>query len=163
LKIVSIDISYKKPLAVCVLGDKGRLVSLTSIDPKNDIYHTANSVLEEVVKIGDSLVVTETPLMIHNINTAYMMARMHAMLEKGCRDAGLLFFGVHPITWQKKLLNPQKGDDRKKLSLALASKMLGREMTNNDLSDAFLIATFGYQNRKEILKAISGGKKFSEK
>ena len=163
MKIVSIDIAYAKPIPICVLSERGKLVCIQEIKNANDIYTTSKLVLEAVIPFGPCLVISETPLLIHNMNTAFMMARMHAMLEKGVRDSGSLFFGIHPATWQKQMLNPQKGDDRKKLSVALAAEWLGRADITHDIADAINLARFAFDNKKEILKAMRGGKKFSEK
>jgi len=162
VKIIAIDISYKKPIAYCVLSEKGKLITVQSVEPANDIYTTSTRVLDTIIPYGRCLVISETPLIIHNMNTAFMMVRMHSMLEKGIRDSGGLFFGIHPLTWQKAILRPQKGDDRKALSIKVAG-IDGLTTTDNDQADAFNIATYAFLNKKAILKAMRGGGKFSEK
>lgn len=170
MKIIAIDLSYKKPLTYCVLSEKGKLIQIGSIEAQNDIYHTANAVLDKIIPFGKSLIITETPLIIHNMNTAFFMVRLHAMLEMGHRNSGSLFFGIHPMTWQKVMLSPEKGDDRKKLSIAEADKWLtalGLPVTvgkgRDDEADAINMARFAFDNKKHIMEAISGGKRFSEK
>jgi hypothetical protein len=101
------------------------------------------------------------------MNSAFMLTRFHAMLEKGIRDAGQMFFGIHPLTWQAEMLHPTKGADRKALSVAEATKYcnsLGWEVDlGHDSADALNIARYGLNHRKEILEAIKGGHKFSER
>jgi hypothetical protein len=169
MKIVSIDIAYKKPIPVVTLSERGKLCSISIVQPSKDIYSTSTAILDVLIPIGKCLVVSETPLILNNMNTAFTLARMHAMLEKGTRDAGMLWFGVHPSTWQSRMLHPQKGDDRKKLSIALAMKWYEGQASvpdiaiNDDIADAINIANFGFQNKGEIFNAIRGGKHFNEK
>ena len=169
MKIIAIDIAYKKPIAYCVLGERGKLITLASVEPQNDIYHTSTAVLDSIRPYGKSLVVAEKILLIHNMNTAFLMAGMGAMLEKGVRDYGGIFFQFHPLTWQKAMLKPEKGDDRKQLSIDMAQAWLRSigctDMTtlSDDQADAMNICLYAYANKKRILEAISGGKKFSEK
>jgi hypothetical protein len=172
MRVISIDLAYRKPLAVCVLSAQGKPLILAEIPPQGDLYKTATSLVDFIVPIGkDSLVIAETPLYLQNLKTAFMMIRIHAMIEKGIRDAGLLFFGIHPLTWQKAILHPTKGADRKALSRGEAELWLTQlEEANrfplgegNDLADAVNIARYGHINKKNILQAFLTGEKFSEK
>lgn len=168
IPVIAVDLAYKKPVAIVGVSSTGKIGLMVDVEPKNDIYHLANAITDVLVPYGaKTLVVTETPLMIHNINTAYMMARLHAMLEKGTRDAGQMFFGIHPSVWQTALFHPKKGDNRKKKSVEYALELLKSQgwdiEISEDTADALNIAWFAHLNRKEILEAIKGGRKFSEK
>lgn len=163
MKIIAVDISYRKPVAIACLTSKGEFAWWTLVEPHNDIFHTVQAVLEGVIKDPHAIVVAETPLLINNRNNAFVMTKFFAMLEMGVRSAGIKFFGIHPLTWQAAILKPKKGDDRKALSVASAQKFLGSEVRSDDLADALNLARFTYNNRKNILKAIAGKGKFSEK
>lgn len=165
MKIISLDISYRKPIAAACLSARGRLLWTGLVSPQRDIYTTVNAILEQVIRIGPkTLVVVETPLMIKNMNTAYVMARMHGMLEKGIRDGGLLFFGVHPRSWQSKMLkDASKSADLKRASMLAATEFLGREPDNHDIADAINLARYTHINRQAILASIRGSEKFSER
>lgn len=166
--VIAIDIAYRKPIALVGLSATGRIGLMRDLNPSQDIYHTVNDVMDVLIPYGaKTLVLTETPLLINNVNSAFMLTRFHAMLEKGVRDVGQMFFGIHPQTWQTEILSPKKGDDRKKLSIAIATeycKHLGWEIEiGDDIADALNIARYGLVHRKDIMEAIKGGKRFSEK
>lgn len=166
--IIAIDIAYRKPVALVGLSATGRIGLMRDMAPSQDIYHTVNDVLDVLIPFGaKTLVLSETPLIINNMNSAFMLTRFHAMLEKGVRDAGQMFFGIHPLTWQSEILAPKKGDDRKKLSIAVATEYcrhLGWDVDlSDDTADALNIARYGLVHRKDIMEAIKGGRHFSEK
>jgi len=162
MKILAIDLAYKKPVQVAVMSSRGKLLYTKEIQPENDIYHLANAVLEQIVPLGKGvIVIAETPLLINNISTAFVMTRLYAMIEKGSRDSGVLFFGIHPRTWQSAMLGKDK--KWKAESVRLASEWLGKEVPNNDVADAINLARYAFSRRKEILGAIAGKAKFSEK
>jgi Holliday junction resolvasome RuvABC endonuclease subunit len=161
--IASIDLAYRKPVQITILSSRGKLVGHTiQVEAKNDIYHLAEGILDKLIPFGKStLVVVETPLFINNMNTTFMMTRLHAMIEKGVRNAGMIFFGIHPRTWQKEMLGQSK--DTKKRSIEEAEKWIGEKLAGDDVADSINIGRYAFLRRKEILAAISGGEKFSEK
>jgi len=168
MKIIALDISYRKPIAAACVSARGKLLWTGLVSPQKDIYTTVNAILDQILRVGPKiLVVAETPLMINNMNTAYVMARMHGMLEKGVRDGGLLFFGVHPRAWQSwmlKLSSPADPDvNRKKASMEAAKLFTGAYPDNHDIADAINLARFAHVKRREILISLRGGGKFSER
>lgn len=160
--IAAIDLAYKKPVPIAIFSARGKLLKVKQVEIRGDLYHLSSDLLDIILPLGKStIVVVETPLFINNMNTTYMMTRLHAMIEKGVRDAGMIFFGIHPKTWQKEILGPCK--DTKKRSIEVAEAWLGKALGSDDIADSVNIGRYSFLRRKEILTAISGGKKFSEK
>lgn len=160
MRIIGVDLAYRKPIVYAVLSNRGKFLFTNAVETQSDIYALMNLVVDRILVNGPSLVVAETPLMINNRNTAFMMAKAQAMLEMGIRRGGGIFYGVHPVTWQKDMLHPPPGADRKALSITAASDWLEScgalyaPLVDNDIADAINIARWGLKNKKEILGKV---------
>ncbi len=87
-----------------------------------------------------------------NATAAASQAICHTWFEALCRHHGITFKVVPAQTWQKVMLNPQKGDDRKALSIAWAQRkypnvsLLPTERCrkpSHGFSDALAVMEFG--------------------
>jgi len=144
MQLISCDPASKK--SAFAIFYKGKLIDT------DKLKMTINDLKEYLSQFNNFGLAIETQYGSENTKTLIKLVEARMKIEMLALHAGCEYiYNINPATWQKCLSRKKMlRDERKRLSLELASDIAGREIKDNDIADAICLGKYVLNNYEDL-------------